>query len=93
MHLQRCLGSLRSLEVYASAAPVPWHNTINVHLRLDDLARMCELRVLRIYGVASVHVLPWQDRVAFAGVTQPLPLTEIEFHTRIIVEPPPVFTE
>ena len=84
MQLQTCRDTLRSLDVTGQ-------RDHTVHLHLDDLVRMRELRALRIDSALSVRI--YSRTAVSTGVDQPLPLSKLEFnYTPIHVESPTALT-
>ena len=67
-----------------------WLFKMRMHLRLDDLARMGQLRVLDIEGASTLHV---HSRTNSAGVDL-LPLVELRLcETHVLVDSPTALTE
>ena len=82
--LQTCCDTLRTLSVHME------HNAANHTLKVDDLARMRELRVLDICGGESICI----EARTTASVGGELPLTELKFHnTSIVANSPAALTE
>ena len=86
INLQTCIDTLHSLRICEQ-------RNIDVHLRLDDLVRMRELRVLFIYGVKSIHVHSWRKPAAPIDANQQLPLADLEFHAPVVAESASALTE